>query len=237
MFQPDAQSRIENKGELFTVALMEWFAGNKREFPWRSGRASAYKIALAEALLQKTNAKNALPVYRLVARRYPTVFTLAEADFNELQEMLRPLGLPRRAVLLHQMAREIVSTRGGKFPREESELRKLPGVGPYGAGAIASQAFGGRAAMIDINVMRIAHRVFSMKYAPRNAPSKELKEFVLSLAPEGEEKEFNLALLDFGALVCRARDPRHDECPMAGFCDFNLNRLKTASSNLQEKNG
>jgi A/G-specific adenine glycosylase len=214
------------KNESFTIELLRWFEKNKRKFPWRGRRISAYKIALAEALLQKTSVTNALPVYFQVIERYPNIRSLAESNLEELRELLRPLGLPRRAILLHQLAREITEKYRGNFPKAESELRKLPGIGQYGAGAIVSQALKQRAPMIDINVMRIVHRVFSVRFAPRQNPSRDLREFVLSLIPEGKEAEFNLALLDFGALVCRARNPLHEQCPMAEFCDFNLARLK-----------
>lgn len=214
-----------DKRKRFTSQLLRWFKKNRRDFPWRGPRVSAYEIALAEALLQKTSVTNALPVYKEVLKKYPNVESLAKSDLNELKDLLRPLGLPRRAILLQQLAKTIAEKYRGIFPEDETELVKLPGIGQYGAGAVASQAFGKRATMIDINVMRILHRVFSVKFAPRQKPSKELRHLVLSLTPKGKEAAFNLALLDFGALVCRAKNPRHDECPMAEFCDFNLSRL------------
>lgn len=210
----------------FTLALLKWFRKNKRKFPWRVGKATAYKIALAEALLQKTNAVNVRPVYERVLTAYPTVTALAAADKSTIAQILQPLGLPRRAGLLHQLAKEIVK-RGGRFPQTEKELRQLPGIGPYGAGAIASQVFKQRAPMIDINVMRIFHRVFSTPFIPRNGPSQALRQLALALMPAGKEVAFNLALLDFGALVCSTRNPQHDNCPMADFCDYNLARLAT----------
>lgn len=214
-----------DKQKHFTSELLRWFKKNRRDFPWRDSRVSAYEIALAEALLQKTSVTNALPIYKEVLKKYPNVESLAKSDLNELKDLLRPLGLPRRAILLQQLAKTIAENYQGIFPEDETELVKLPGIGQYGAGAIASQAFGKRATMIDINVMRILHRVFSVKFAPRQKPSKDLRQLVLSLTPKGKEAAFNLALLDFGALVCRAKNPRHDECPMAEFCDFNLSRL------------
>lgn len=223
-------TRLEKmKRERFTPALLAWFQKNKRRFPWRVRKASAYHVALAEALLQKTSATNALPIYQRAIEKYPTVDALAAAAVKDLAEMLQPLGLPRRALLLHQLANEIVKI-GGKFPRTEAELKRLPGIGSYGAGAIASQAFRQRTPMIDINVMRIFHRVFSVKFTPRNGASKELREVVIEMMPLGKEADFNLGLLDFGALVCRARNPQHDICPLAEFCDYNIARISAAKN-------
>lgn len=222
---PTEEARLLEKKRLFSARLLAWFQEHGRDFPWRPP-ASPYQSAVAEVLLQKTSSTNALPVFKEFIGRYPTVEELADADTEALSEILQPLGLPRRATLIHQLAREVVSTYGGSFPESEKELRKLPGIGPYGAGAIASQVFGHRSPMIDINVLRIFHRVFSTPYRPRNAPTKNLREFVLSTIPEGAEAEFNLALLDFGALICTSRKPRCEICPMASFCDFHLNQSK-----------
>ncbi len=222
-----------NKRKRFTTELLKWFKKSRRDFPWRDSDVSAYQIALAEALLQKTSVTNALPVFRQVFVKYPNIESLAKADLEELKVLLRPLGLPRRAILLHQLAKVVTESYDGIFPTDETELVKLPGIGQYGAGAIASQAHKQRAPMIDINVMRILHRVFSVKFSPRQKPSKDLRQFALSLTPKGKEAAFNLALLDFGAIVCRAKNPQHDKCPMAKFCDFNLTRLNLIK-NIQE---
>jgi A/G-specific adenine glycosylase len=208
--------------EHFSELLLAWFDVHGRRFPWRRARNSAYRIALAEALLQKTNVEKALPVFSQLIRKYPKVSDLAKADLSELVTLLKPLGLPRRAVLLHQLGVTVQATYGGKFPRDEKQLRELPGVGPYGAGAIASQAFGQRATMVDINVMRIFHRVFGTPFTPRSGPSKEVRQLARDLMPAGNEADFNLALIDFGALVCRSKNPAHEKCPFSDFCQFYL---------------
>lgn len=211
------------KSELFAPLLLQWFQGHKRNFPWRPAK-NAYLAAVAEILLQKTSAANAKPVYEQFIHAYPTVHDLAAAEPTKLAELLRPLGIPRRAQLIRQLAIEVTSKYEGIFPATEEELRALPGLGPYGAGAVASQAFSQRVPMIDINVMRIFERVFSIKSSPRSGPSKRLREAVLETMPRGDEASFNLALLDFGALVCRKRDPLCESCLLAELCDYNLAR-------------
>ncbi len=213
----------QERSERFASLLLQWFAKNKREFPWRPAR-NPYQAAVAEILLQKTSATNARPVYEQFIRSYPTVHDLAAADPEALARLLRPLGIPRRALLIQQLAKEVIAKHGGEFPDTEEMLRSLPGLGPYGAGAVASQAFSRRAPMIDINVMRIFGRVFSIPSSPRAGPPRRLREAVLEAMPRGDEARFNLALLDFGALVCRKRDPQCATCPLANLCDYNVAR-------------
>jgi A/G-specific adenine glycosylase len=220
---------LQIKSEQFAPLLLEWFQKYKREFPWRPVK-TPYQSAVAEILLQKTAAINAIPVYEKFIVVYPTIYDLVAANPTDLAELLRPLGIPRRTLLLQELAIEVTAKYEGYFPETEEELRTLPGLGPYGAGAVASQAFGQRAPMIDINVMRIFERVFSIPYSPRSGPSKRLREAVLEVMPRGDEASFNLALLDFGALICRKRDPRCVSCPLAELCNYNLARSADISS-------
>jgi A/G-specific adenine glycosylase len=201
----------------FADILVDWFNRQGRAFPWRED-VSPYKIAVAEALLQKTSAKNVLPVFIMFINKYPTVTALAAADCDEIITDLKDLGLPRRALLLHQLAQEISRSHGGIFPDTERALRKLPGVGPYGAAAISALAFGRRAAMIDINVMRIFERLQGIKATPRSGPSKFLRQLLLSIIPEDQAAQFNLALVDFGALICKAKAPHCQACPISHLC-------------------
>jgi A/G-specific adenine glycosylase len=224
--------RLTRNGR-FVSNLLRWFAGHGRSFPWRDN-PTPYRIAVAECILQKTSAANALPVFRDVIKEYPTLRSLAAADTGRVAELLSPLGLPRRARLLSELAASLVADNRGRFPQSEMALRKLPGVGPYGAAAIASLAFRQPAPMIDRNVMRIFGRVFSIKWSPRNGPSTELRDFMLRLMPLAREGAFNLALIDFGALVCRTRNPVCSICPLTAICDYyassrNDDRLRVAA--------
>ncbi len=217
--------------EQFTSLLLAWFSKNCRDFPWRE-TTSPYEIAVAEALLQKTAATNALPIYPDFLEQFPTVDDLAQADSETVLKLLKPLGLPARSRRLHQMAREVVEKYNGDFPTTEEEIRKLPGAGPYGAAAIACQAFDEQLPMIDINVMRIFHRVFSVPFKPRNAPAKALRALVLKYMPEGKAREYNLALLDLGALLCHSSDPECSMCPLTQVCDYYISHNE--SHNEQE---
>jgi len=212
----------------FAPLLLAWFAKNRRDFPWRETN-SPYKIAVAEALLQKTAAINVLLVYEEFLARFPRVEDLAQADEDIVLDLLQPLGLPARSRRLHQLAIDVTVKYNGEFLQTEQELRELPGVGPYGAAAIACQAFGEHAPMIDINVMRIFHRVFSVAFKPRNAPTKALRALVLDYMPEGGAREYNLALLDLGALLCHSHAPECNLCPLVKLCNYHLEELNAKS--------
>lgn len=203
----------------FVSKVLNWFTRNRRNFPWRVN-PTPYRVAVAECILQKTSAANALPVFVNLIEEYPTLRTLAAADAGRVAELLSPLGLPRRARLLTELAASIVADHGGRFPQSEAALRKLPGIGPYGAAAIASLVFGQPAPMIDRNVMRIVGRVFSIEWSPRSGPSRELRDFIVRLMPHARAGDFNLALVDFGALVCRTRNPICSICPLTEICDY-----------------
>lgn len=211
----------------FSAIILKWFATNKRDFPWRKTR-DPYAIAVAEIMLQKTAARNVVDIYVQFMERYPTVKDLASASEEEVALMIKPLGLPRRSSLLLKLASVVDREYKGKFPRSEQELRRLPGIGPYGAAAIASQAFGMPAPMIDINVMRVFSRVFSIPIKPRNGPSRMIGDLIRNMMPPGEEQQYNLALLDFGAAICCAKRPKCQICPVALECDSYAQRVARA---------
>lgn len=226
-------ARAESIRGTFSRFLLEWFRINKRSFPWRETN-SPYEIAVSEAMLQKTAAVNVELVYADFLEKYPTVEALAKAELEDLEQLWQPLGLPRRARLLYALAEKVVADYAGEFPNSEGELRKLPGVGPYGAAAIACLTFNERAPMIDINVMRILHRVFSVPFKPRNTPSKKLRQLVLDLMPEGEEVRFNLALVDLGALLCRPQKPQCTLCPLSPICEFHQQMHQTIAAESED---
>lgn len=215
----------------FREALLSWYFGERREkypwrdFPWRSDEAGKYEKLVAEILLQKTRAENVLEVYRNLLERYPTFEDLARARYEDLAELLKPVGLYRnRARSLVKLARRVVELGG--VPSSPEELEKLPGVGPYIANIFLVLALNKRLPVVDTNIRRVCERVFSVKAKrdPRRDP--EIWRFVEALLPRENFKEFILALLDFSAVICRKKNPRCAECPVAGLCDH----LASASS-------
>ena len=156
--------------------------------------------------------------------RFPTVQSLSEADESEVRQFITPLGMEyTRTRLLQKLCKVIILQFNGKVPRNREDLLNLPGVGPYIANAVLSFAYGRDLALIDTNVLRVIHRVFSVnsqKTRPRTDPA--LWNFVQDIMPESKGREFNLAILDFASTVCTLRSPKCIICPMKDFCDYNV---------------
>lgn len=192
--------------------LLGWFNKNKRDLPWRRTR-DPYRILVSEIMLQQTQVDRVLPKYAAFLKRFLTLRHLARAKRSSVIKMWSGLGYNNRAVRLHMAAQEVVR-RGTKFPQSFDELVRLPGVGAYTARAIQSFAFGERVAAVDVNHARVVRRVF---FGLRDVPMKRIEQFAGSLSPERDHQKWNQALMDFGALVCRAR-PLCMECPLRAQC-------------------
>ena len=203
----------------FQVQLLQWSADNLRDFPWRRTR-DPYAVFVAECLLQKTGAEQARGVYEQFLTRYPTLSSVAEANPRDLETLLAPLGLTFRAERLYRSAGILMATNGGRIPDRQSELLKLPGIGPYTANAICASAFGQRTPVLDVNVARIIGRFFGLP--PLKLPQRDREYIHLTdiVAPQQRVDRWNLTLLDFGALVCAARHPGCDRCPLSPKCIY-----------------
>ena len=181
-------------------ALLAWYGENARDLPWRRTH-DPYAILVSEVMLQQTQVVRVVPRYEEWLERWPTVETLAAATPADVIQAWSGLGYNRRAVNLHRCAQAVVA-RGG-FPRQPEELRKLPGIGPYTAAAIACFAFGAQIAAPDTNALRVLERAF---------PGVDVA------IPEGRAYEWNQALFDLGREVCIARKPRCGACPLESGC-------------------
>lgn len=196
--------------------LLEWYAAAKRDLPWRRTR-DPYHILVAEIMLQQTQVLRVLPKYAEFLGRFPTLEALAAATRAEVVRAWETLGYNRRAVHLHALAQHVQRALGGVLPRTASELRRLPGIGPYTAAAVACFAFGEQVAAVDTNVRRVLGRIFLGQGTglPAEATARVLAQQVL---PPGEAYSWNQALMDLGATLCTARRPACDRCPVAGPC-------------------
>jgi A/G-specific adenine glycosylase len=207
----------------FARRLLIWAKYNLRDYPWRRTK-DPYYILVAEFLLQRTDADTVAPIYEAFLTRYPTLNKLAIATVEDIAKILQPLGLFFRAERLSETAKIIREKYKGKIPESETELLKLPGIGKYTARAILSQAFNQPAAVLDTNVARILERFFGIKGGRVKSRSLILWSAADRIAPEKEVGRWNLTLLDFGAKVCTARNPKCLRCPVAMRCDwFNSN--------------
>lgn len=196
----------------FVRRLLRWYRTAGRRLPWRRTR-DPYRILVSEVMLQQTQVDRVVPKYREFLRRYPSLEALARAHVAEVREVWYPLGYNARPVRLWQIARTVLAEHGGRLPAERARLLRLPGIGPYTAGALLSFAFGRRAALLDTNVRRVLQRVFF----GRPVSDRALWALAERLLPR-RAYDYNQALMDFGALICTARRPRCDRCPLTDLC-------------------
>jgi A/G-specific adenine glycosylase len=201
-------------------ALLAWYEREKRDLPWRTApgeEPDPYQVWLSEIMLQQTTVKAVLPRYGLFLRRWPDVSALARAELGAVLAAWAGLGYYARARNLHACARAVVEQHGGRFPRTEAELRKLPGIGDYTAAAIAAIAFGKRATPVDGNIERVVARLFAVT-TPLPAAKDEMRALAKRLAPDRRSGDFAQAMMDLGATICTPRRPACGLCPVRPEC-------------------
>ncbi|MBN1803443.1 MAG: hypothetical protein JW891_18180 [Candidatus Lokiarchaeota archaeon] len=211
---------VNNKEKEFVKSLLNWFEQNKRDFTWRNPDLTPFNILIAEIMLQKTGANQVEPLFTSFIQKYPTVQEVSNLSEEELGEILKPLGLYKRRARDIKKTIDSIINNGGEIPYDVKELKKLPGVGEYIANAVACFAFNQCIPIVDANVGRVIKRVFS--FPVKSAPSRDkaLLEKMEEIIPRKSYREFNLALLDFAALVCLPRTPSCEECPLKEMCDY-----------------
>lgn len=202
----------------FRRRLLRWFRCHGRDLPWRRTR-NPYHVIVSEFMLQQTQVSRVEDYYHRFIGRYPSIESLAEASAVTVRESWDGLGYYRRAANLHRLAQEIVGNRAGVIPTDPVELRKLPGIGRYTAGAVASFAFERPAAAVDTNVARVIRRAFHPR-APVKGLNHRLWETAEQLVPRRGKSAwaFNQGIMELGALVCTARVARCGKCPVRTAC-------------------
>ncbi len=200
------------------AAVAAWYAHNARVLPWRD-IADPYAILVSEVMLQQTQVERVIPKYHAFLEAFPTFRTLADAQPADVIRLWAGMGYNGRAVRLHKLARAVVEHHGGALPGTVAELRKLPGIGPYTAAAIASFAFGEPVAVLDTNIYRVLSRVVHGIDAP---PRDALHPLAEELLPQADNPispaDWHQALMDVGATLCTARQPRCMLCPLRPHC-------------------
>jgi len=194
--------------------LLGWFNEHARDLPWRRTR-DPYAILVSEVMLQQTQVDRVLPYYTRFLERFPTVEDLANAATSDVIRIWSGLGYNRRAVNLQRAARAVVDELGGSFPDDPADLKKLPGIGAYTAGAIAAFAYEQDVAFLDTNMRRVVSRVI---FGSESARESDAIEAAHALVPPGHGWTWNQALIEFGALHCTARRPACILCPLREEC-------------------
>ena len=211
--------RVPSNSLGFKRLLLRWFRHAGRDLPWRATR-DPYRVLVSEFMLQQTQVSRVAEYYPRFLQRYPTVHDLANARPQSVREAWDGLGYYRRAENLHRLAQVVVKQHDGRVPDRPDVLRTLPGVGPYTAAAVATFAYQKRAAPVDTNIARVLRRVFRPRLADGVRGERTLAALALAVLPHRPRAawEFNQALMDLGATVCKARRPDCPRCPVRGAC-------------------
>ncbi len=221
------QLPLRPAGPLTVRSLLSWYEAERRDLPWRYGprkAADPYRVWLSEIMLQQTTVKAVTPYFQKFVARWPNVTALAAAPLEEVLQQWAGLGYYSRARNLKACADAVVRDYGGKFPRDETELLKLPGIGPYTAAAIAAIAFGEKATPVDGNVERVVSRLFAVRQ-PLPGAKPEIRRLAATLTPQRRAGDFAQAMMDLGAEICTPKKPSCLVCPIQQDCAASAQNL------------
>ncbi|KAJ3101632.1 hypothetical protein HDU97_001245 [Phlyctochytrium planicorne] len=223
-------------------SLLTWYDREQRELPWRAASARkegdtivpiarsamsdeeegqrAYEVWVSEIMLQQTQVSTVINYYKKWMEKWPTIFDLAKADLETVNQVWSGLGYYSRAKRMLDAAKLVVNDYKGKLPKDVLELeKKIPGIGPYTAGAVASIAYNIPAPLVDGNVVRVASRLRALAIDPKSKPAIELHwKLAKNILDETRPGDFNQALMDLGATVCTPQQPSCGKCPISQYC-------------------
>jgi A/G-specific adenine glycosylase len=202
--------------------ILDWYAEHARDLPWRRPGTGAWEVMVSEFMLQQTPVSRVLEPWRQWIHRWPSPPDLAATPAGEAVRAWGRLGYPRRALRLHRAAQTITTQHGGEVPHDHAALLALPGVGAYTAAAVASFAFGQRHVVLDTNVRRVLARVAGgLSHPPMSATAAE-SSLAATFLPDEPARAARWAVgsMELGALVCTARTPSCDRCPVRDLCSW-----------------
>ena len=202
-----------------TEPLLVWYMSAARDLPWREPNPDPYRVLVSEIMLQQTRVDTVKPYYERFTAEFPTIQSLADADEEHLLKLWEGLGYYSRAKNLREAARRLIAEYGGRLPADRERLLRLPGIGEYTAGAIASIAFGLPEPAVDGNVIRVCFRLLDCHGDPADPQLRgEVREQLKKVYPERHCSEFTQGLMELGAVICLPGNPRCPECPLRGIC-------------------
>ncbi|WP_380170980.1 A/G-specific adenine glycosylase [Kineococcus sp. DHX-1] len=204
--------------------VLDWYADHARDLPWRAADRTPWGVLVSEVMLQQTPVARVLPQWLAWMERWPTPSDLADAAPGDAVRAWDRLGYPRRALRLHAAAVALRDEHGGEVPDDHAQLLALPGIGSYTAAAVASFAFGQRYAVVDTNVRRVHARAVTGAAEPATALTAAEQRLAVALLPDDAPTaaRWAVAVMELGALVCTARSPRCDDCPLLDRCAWVL---------------
>ncbi|MCA9126440.1 MAG: A/G-specific adenine glycosylase [Planctomycetales bacterium] len=216
--------------------LKKWFANHRRDLPWRSTH-DPYSIWVSEVMLQQTQVATVLEYYKRFLNRFPDVASLAAADEQSVLALWAGLGYYRRARQMHQAAKQVVADHAGRFPETLDEIKALPGIGRYTAGAIASFAYDCPAPILEANTIRLFSRLIGLREDPTTSKSQALlwEAAESFLPPRSGAGTINQALMELGSLICKPAQPNCNQCPLNSGCKAYADGLQAAIPIAKQK--
>lgn len=216
----------KNNPRFIQEKLQGWYEGNARDLPWRRTK-DPYQIWVSEIMLQQTRVETVIPYFTRWMEIFPTIDSLASAEEDQVLSAWEGLGYYSRARNLHRAAQILNGNFQGKLPSDPGSLQKLPGIGRYTAGAIASIAYGLNVPVLDGNVQRIFTRYFNVETPLQTAETEtKLWQLAQELLPKEKTGDHNQALMELGALICLPKNPLCRECPLSSGCLANKLNLQ-----------
>ncbi|MDO5655121.1 MAG: A/G-specific adenine glycosylase [Flavobacteriaceae bacterium] len=202
----------------FIYLILDWYHKNKRDLPWRANK-KVYPIWLSEIILQQTRVNQGLSYYLRFIEKFPNVHSLSHANETEVLNLWQGLGYYSRARNLLKTAQIIVTEYDGIFPDSFQNLKKLPGIGPYTAAAIASISYNEKVPAIDGNAFRFYARFFGINKNTADSDAHSyFFNYVLALMPQENPGDFNQAVMEIGARICLPKNPNCNICPVQSQC-------------------
>lgn len=220
----------------FSEEIVRWYEAHKRDLPWRQTQ-NPYIIWLSEVILQQTRVAQGLPYFERFVSHYPDVQAFAAAPEGEILRHWQGLGYYSRARNMHKAAKLVVSDMGGVFPTSYDQLLRLPGVGEYTAAAISSFAAGEARAVVDGNVFRVLARYFGIDTPINSSQGKKIfQQIADDLLDDENPGKHNQAFMEFGAMLCRPKNPDCALCPVSHGCEaLRLGRVDELPVKLKSK--
>src|SRR5947199_3741002 len=219
--------------QAFTRKLLAWWARAARDLPWRRTR-DPYRVLVSEFMLQQTQVARVAEYYPRFLDRFPDLEALARARPRAVREAWDGLGYYARARNLHSLAKDVARRHDATLPSDPDELIKLPGVGPYTAGAVASFAYEKPVPAVDTNVSRVIRRVFFGRATSNVKRATDVWRLASMLVPKSGKRawKFNQAIMELGALICVARKPKCPQCPVRPLCRTGKSRRTDAQGRI-----
>lgn len=199
--------------------LLRWWDHGKRHYPWRE-TGDPYKVLVAEVLLHRTRANQVVPLYEAFVQHFADIRTLAQSSPDELAKLFRSAGLHWRWKLFHAMAVQLEGNFDGQIPEDFETLVSLPGVSHYIASAVRCFAFGKPDVILDTNTVRVIGRLLGLTITDSSRRSRQFRIMLERLIDREHPREFNFALIDFAAQICKYGNPLHNECWLQNYCRY-----------------